>query len=141
MTKNNNTILGRIKAFFFKKKSSIGYTGQEGSLPASNHTEMFKKVLQAPGISHEDLTNLSKTFFNTEIKGKHYRFRSGGPYGLVFAINGIRTLTDDDGKLVDIFINFKDCSMDTSLTVTTSVKDLDEMFKHFELKLPSKIRN
>lgn len=110
---------------------AVGFSSESALVGAGSHKALFKDIIQSDKITHDDMRNMAKTFFNTDVASNLFCFRSGGPYGLVMGISNIGITTGEDGVLTDIFLHLTDMSMDTSLSMTISVKDLDEMFKPF----------
>lgn len=111
-----------------------GYSAMPAGEGAASDAAMFNSLLRDTKISHRDLNNLSRAFFNVELEGHLYCFRTGGPYGIVFAISGAETVQDARGSLCDIRLTLSDCSMDTSLLLQVSVKDVSELLRPFVLE-------
>lgn len=115
---------------------AVGISTEPVSTGAISHAEMFKDIIKAPVITHANFVNLSRAFFDIDVDSNLFCFRSGGPYGLVMVISSVGVTSDDAGAIIDIKVHLADYSLDTSLRMSLSVKDLNEMFRPFHLKSP-----
>ena len=135
------SMLRRVFNALFKGNPQIkkvGFSTEDATKGVDSQKQIFDGVLKNSSISHKDVNNLAKTLFNTEIESNMFSFRSGGPYGLVLAINSAHVSRSKEGQIDDIIFVMKDYSFSTSMEVVISVKDLKEMLKPFHLKLPTK---
>lgn len=114
-----------------KPIQAVGFSTEDATVGEASQEKLIAKLLKGNKVTHEDVRNLSKTFFNAEIKSSFYCFKGGGPYGIVMELTNIGMVTDKDDKLCDIILNMQDTSMGTSLTLTLSVKDLNELLVPF----------
>ena len=105
-----------------------GITTMDATEKVATHEDLVNSLLKNDQIQHEDVRNLSKTFFNVDLPSNLFRFKGGGPYGIVMQINDVHMVTNDDKKLDNILLHMHDTGMGTSLRVTVSVKDLNELF-------------
>lgn len=122
-------LLPNLSRLFKKSKpiQAVGVSTEDATVGEASQEKFVAKLLKGNNVTHEDVRNLSKTFFNAEIKSSYYSFKGGGPYGIVMEVTNIGMVTDKDDKLCDIVLNMQDISMGTSLTLTVSVKDLNEL--------------
>lgn len=122
-------LLPNLSVLFRKPKAlkAAGISTEDATVGEISQEKFIAKLLKGNKVTHEDVRNLSKTFFNTDIKSSYYSFKGGGPYGIVMEVTNIGMVTDKDDKLCDIILNMQDTSMGTSLTLTVSVKDLNEL--------------
>ena len=135
------SLLKRIFSAVFKGKPTIkavGFSTEPATQGVNSQKQLFDAILKTDALSHKDVNNLAKTLFNTEIESNMFCFRSGGPYGLVLAINSVHVSRSKEGQIDDIVFVMKDHSFGTSMEVIISVKDLKEMLKPFHLKLPTR---
>lgn len=140
MTKNKTSFFKRMFTGLFSRKKSvknISSTTESATEGVNNHSEMFGGLMSSGKITHKDVRNLAKTLFNTDLESNLYCFRSGGPYGLVLCIESVHFSRSAAGAIEDIGFVLKDCSLDTSLRLMISVKDMTEMLRPFFIKLPS----
>lgn len=114
----------------------VGVTCESASIGVDKQTDLFRSLDKSKNITHGVLVDLSKIFFNVDITGNMFCFRSGGPYGLVLIISSVSMISDTQDNLDDILLELSDYSLNTSMKIKISVKDLEEMFKPFKLQLP-----
>ena len=115
---------------------NVGFSFDPATIGKNSQAELLKGVLESEQITHQDMCNLSKTFLNVEVKSNLFCFRSGGPYGLVMGIENVSVTKDDLGRVDNIYLYLVDVTMDSSLKVYISVKDIDEMLRPFFPRLP-----
>lgn len=122
-----------LLTLFFKRNNikSTGISTEPATVGVASEAAFVARLLRSDKVTHDDVRNLSKTFFNTDLTSSFYCLRGGGPYGIVMEVTNIGMVTDKDDKLCDIVLNMVDTSIGTSFTLTVSVKDLNELLVPF----------
>ena len=130
------SILSKLTGLFTNKKKvkKMSFTTEPAYVGCDTHAQLYSGILSSDSINHRDVCNLAKAVFNVSIDSNQFCFRSGGPYGLVLKIDSVHTRVDTSGRLEDIVLTLRDCTMDTSMCVQISVKDIPEMLRPFKLQ-------
>lgn len=130
-------LITNLKSLIQKKQPKTeaiqptGISTEPATVGVASERELVSGIVKNEKVSHEDVQNLAKTFFSTDIPSSYFCFKGGGPYGVIMEINNIGMVCDQQDKLSDIFLQMSDSTMGTSLSLTVSIKDLNELLVPF----------
>lgn len=118
----------------FKRKQTmgVGFTTEPSSVGFPSKEDVLKEMKRKPFLTHAEINVLSHLYFGVSFKNIYYKLRNADGYGLYFEIKDTHLVVDQkNNKLLDIILTFHDVSFNTSLKLTISVKEINEMFEEF----------
>lgn len=119
----------------FKKKSkvqAIGFTSESSSVGFPSKETVLNELKYKPSLTHAEVNVLSHLYFDVTFKNIYYKLRNADGYGLYFEIKDTQLITDHKtNELIDIILTLHDVSFNTSLKLTISIKEINEVFEGF----------
>lgn len=120
--RNNEEDNGLKKYGFTTEPANVGVNNK------SNLSTDIKKILSSDRIDNDNLNKLIKFQFGIDkpISNTFYKVNSVYKDGMVFVIDRIETVVDDNNDLVDIKIELKDSIYSEDISIKLSVKCFHE---------------
>lgn len=98
-------------------------------------TEIVKRLKQNESITNEDLNKVTAFYFNQPtIEPGVYNINKSIAEAMCFEISGVNTVQNEQGDVVNIYLNLKEVTFNNEVVMTVSVKDFHEMFNRLNFQ-------
>lgn len=127
----------KIKEFFSERKiKKFSYTNTDASqgsdikrLLSPEVNAVITKIRNSENISNEELNLLSSFYFNSpKVPAGLFTLNKAMTDGMVFNINKINTVYNQDNDIENIYISMDDVVFGESISMIVSVKEFHEFF-------------
>lgn len=120
----------------FKKPKSViptrSFTTEPVSKTIESKDKLLSELVQKQVLSHDELVTLTHMCFGVTFKKSFYRLKDFNAYGVFFSIISYQlVLNANKLEVDDVIIFLADTSGNTSLKMSVSVKQLNELFISF----------